>query len=378
MFTNGTKTNLLDHTLQNIQSINTDSGREAGKRFKEFAIPQGSLGRLEELATFYASVRGVPGREIRHKVVFVMAGDHGVAEEGVSSFPQEVTCQMVKNFLSGGAAINVLAHHAGARVVVVDCGVARHVESAIVHGATAEFKIKKIGHGTGNIAHGPAMTRKEAIKSLEVGIETLEEELERGDVELVATGDMGIANTTPSTAILVSLTGVGVEEAVGRGTGMGSDGLARKVEVVKRAIEVNRPDPQDPLDVLAKMGGYEIGAIAGLCLGASRHRLPVLLDGFISTAGALLACALEPKVRGYLMASHLSAERGHALMLQKLGLRPILDLDMRLGEGTGAVLAMSLVEASVKLLLKMATFNQAGVSRADGRGGSRTAPTKNT
>ncbi len=361
------KMDLLEYTLKNVQPVSTDSARQVKKRFKEFAIPRGSLGRLEELATFYTSVRDTPKGEIRRKVVFVMAGDHGVAEEGVSNFPQEVTHQMVKNFLNGGAAINVLAQHIGARVVVVDCGVAKPIEPAIgcppQAGGPCHLKIKKIGPGTRNIARGPAMTRKEARRALEVGIEILEEELERG-VELVATGDMGIANTTPSSAILVTLTGIGVDEAVGRGTGITDGILARKAEVVRRAIELNRPDPHDPLDVLAKIGGYEIGAIAGLCLGAARHRIPILLDGFISTAGALLACALEPKVRGYLMASHLSAERGHALMLKKLGLRPILQLDMCLGEGTGAVLAMPLVEASVKLLLQMATFSQAGVSQA--------------
>jgi nicotinate-nucleotide--dimethylbenzimidazole phosphoribosyltransferase len=349
---------LLEHTLQNIKPVSKKLEREVKESFKEFAIPQGSLGRLEELASFYASVRGIPRKEIGHKAVFVMAGDHGVVEEGVSSFPQEVTCQMVKNFLGGGAAVNVLTRHAGARVVVVDCGIAKTVES---HNG---LKIKKVGHGTRNIALGPAMTREEATCSLEVGIEILEEEGLGKGVELAATGDMGIANTTPSAAIFSCLARVGAEEAVGRGTGIGSDGLLRKVQVVQKAIEVNRPDPHDPLDILAKVGGYEIGAIAGLCLGAARHRIPILLDGFISTAGALLACALEPNVRGYLLASHQSAEKGHALMLQKLGLKPVLNLDMRLGEGTGAVLAMHLVEASVKLLLEMATFSQAGVSRA--------------
>lgn len=347
----------LEDTLQGIKPTSKESEKKAKDNFKEFAIPRGSLGRLEELAAFYSSIRGTPKEEIKHKVVFVMAGDHGVVEEGVSSFPQEVTCQMVKNFLGGGAAINVLARHVGARVVVVDCGIAKPIESH------TGLKVKKIGPGTRNIARGSAMTRKEAVKTLEVGIETLEEELQRG-VELMATGDMGIANTTPSAAILSCLAGVSAEEAVGNGTGIGNDGLLKKVQVVKKALEINRPDPHDPLDVLAKVGGYEIGAIAGLCLGAARHSIPILLDGFISTAGALLACSLEPNVKGYLLASHLSAEKGHALMLQKLGLRPVLNLDMRLGEGTGAVLAMPLIEAGVKLLLQMATFCQAGVSRA--------------
>ncbi len=348
---------LLDETLQNIQPVSAESRVEVEKKFRDFAIPAGSLGRLEELAAFYSSIRGTPKKEIRHKVVFVMAADHGVAEEGVSKFPQEVTYQMVKNFINGGAAINVLARHTGARVVVVDCGVARPTEPSY------KLKIKKLGLGTQNIVKGPAMTREETIKSLEIGIEVVEEELNSG-LELVATGDMGIANTTPSTAIFATITGIAIEKAVGKGTGICSDGLVRKIQVVKQAIEVNCPNPDDPLDVLEKVGGYEIGAIAGLCLGAARYRVPILLDGFISTAGALLACAIEPKVKDYLLASHLSAEKGHALMLQKLGLRPILDLDMRLGEGTGAVLAIPIVEASVKLLLQMASFSQAEVSQA--------------
>lgn len=344
-------------TINNIEEVEIDPQGEIRARMDEWAIPRGSLGRLEELAILYASIRAVPEKKIRDKVVFTMAGDHGVVAEGVSAFPQEVTKQMVRNFLSGVAAINVLARHVGARVVVVDCGVAGELPPA------PGLKTKKISHGTRNIAKGPAMSPEEAVKSIELGIEALEEELRYG-TDLVAVGDMGIGNTTPSSAVLAALSGADIKDVTGQGTGVDGAGLARKLKVVEMALNANQPNPKDPMDVLAKVGGYEIGAIAGVCLGAARHRRPVIIDGFISTAGALLASHIEPKVKDYLMASHLSTERGHRLMLEKLGKRPVLDLEMRLGEGTGAVLAMGLVEASVKLLTQMTTFSEAGVSRA--------------
>lgn len=348
---------LLEETIKNIEKLELDPKGESRARFKEFAIPRGSLGRLEELAVLYTSLRGMPARGIKNKAVFTMAGDHGVVEEGVSAFPQEVTTQMVRNFLEGGAAINVLARHIGARVVVVDCGIASDINPM------PGLKVKKVSYGTKNFTRGPAMSRQEAISSIQVGIEVLEEELGNG-LDLAAAGDMGIGNTTPSSAIVAALCGCDIEEAVGNGTGVDGPALGRKARVVKQALEMNRPDPTDPLDVLSKVGGFEIGAIAGLCLAAARHRIPVLIDGFISTAGALIAAEIEPGVKGYLIASHLSAERGHALMLKRLGKRPLLDLNLRLGEGTGAVLAMGLVEASVKLLTQMATFGEAGVSKA--------------
>lgn len=348
---------LLAKTIKNIKEVQIDPQGLIRTRFQDLAIPKGSLGRLEELAILYSSIRGIIQGEVKNKIVFTMVGDHGVVEEGVSLFPQEVTRQMVRNFLEGGAAINILARHMGARVVVVDCGVAAPMEPA------PGLKIKKVNYGTQNITQGPAMTPEEAVRSVEVGIEILEEELAAG-IELVATGDMGIGNTTPSSAVLAALTGIDIQEVIGRGTGLDDHGLNRKAQVIKKALEVNRPDPRNPLDVLSKVGGYEIGAIAGLCLAAARHRLPVLLDGFISTAGALLAAEIEPKVKGYLIAAHLSTERGHPLMLKRLGKRPLFDLDLCLGEGTGAVLAMGLVEASVKLLTQMATFEEALVSKA--------------
>ncbi|MHC4197466.1 MAG: nicotinate-nucleotide--dimethylbenzimidazole phosphoribosyltransferase [Planctomycetota bacterium] len=350
---------LLRQTLRNTEEVDAAAQRKMRAKTAKWAVPQGSLGRLEELAALYASIRTTHNHEVRDKVVFTMAGDHGVVAEGVSAFPQEVTRQMVQNFLNGGAAVNVLARHVDARVVVVDCGVVGEISPG------PGLRTRKIGHGTGNIAKGPAMSTGDAVRSIELGIETLEEELPRG-ADLVAVGDMGIGNTTPSSAILAVLSSgnADVREVTGQGTGVNGAALTRKQDVVAAALEVNQPDPGDPIDVLAKVGGFEIGAIAGVCLGAARHRRPVIIDGFISSAGALLAARIEPKVKGYLIASHLSTERGHRLILEELGKRPVLDLEMRLGEGTGALLAMSIVEASVKLLDQMATFSEAGVSES--------------
>ena len=284
-----------------------------------------------------------------------MAGDHGVVEEGVSAFPQQVTAQMIQNFIEGGAAINVLARHVGAEVIVVDCGVAFPLDEKQC------LKVKKVGLGTKNMATGPAMSREEAIRAIEAGIELIEEEL-AGGLDIIGTGDMGIGNTTPSSAILAVLGKMDVEVATGRGTGLDDETLQRKISVIKKAIAVNQPNPNDPIDVLAKIGGFEIGGIAGLCLGAASHHIPVILDGFISTAGALIANAIEPKVNKYLIASHVSAEKGHRMMLNLLSKTPLLDLNMRLGEGTGAALGIGLMEAAVKLLNEMATFHESGVS----------------
>ena len=346
---------LLKHTLRHIEEVVIDPRGDIRTRFNAFAIPSGSLGRLEELAMIYASIKGDLNCKIKHKKIFTMAGDHGVAAEGVSVFPQQVTEQMVRNFISGGAAINVLARHIGAKVIVVDCGVALHFE------AKKCLKIKKGGLGTKNMLKGPAMSREEAVRSIETGIELIEEELGEG-LDIIGTGDMGIGNTTPSSAILAVMGKMDVDVATGRGTGLDDEMLQRKISVIKKAIDVNQPNPNDPIDVLAKVGGYEIGGIAGLCLGAARYRIPVILDGFISTAGALIANAIEPKVNKYLIASHVSAEKGHRMMLNLLNKTPLLDLNMRLGEGTGAALGIGIMEAAVKLLNEMATFHESGVS----------------
>ncbi len=327
----------------------------ARARQDQLTKPQESLGRLEELSILVAGITGNPRPVIREKAVIVVAGDHGVAAEGVSAYPQEVTAQMVYNFLRGGAGINVLARHVGARVTVVDAGVAVDLQPH------PDLKIRKIGYGTGNIARGPAMSREQAVQALELGIALVEEELARG-LDIVAPGDMGIANTTPAAAVVAAVTGLPPAMVAGRGTGVDDAGLARKIAVLERALQVNRPDPRDGVDLLAKVGGFEIGTIAGIILGAAAHRIPVVIDGFISTAGALIAAAIAPQVTPYCIAAHNSAEPGHRAMLEHLGLTPLLDLKMRLGEGTGAALAMSLVEAACKVLNEMATFAEAGVS----------------
>ncbi|RPJ01480.1 MAG: nicotinate-nucleotide--dimethylbenzimidazole phosphoribosyltransferase, partial [Deltaproteobacteria bacterium] len=292
---------------------------------------------------------------IGHKVIFTLAGDHGVTEEGVSAFPSEVTPQMVYNFLRGGAGINVLARFVGARVVIADLGVASVLESH------PSLKDKKVSMGTRNMAEGPAMTREEAIRSLKAGMELVEEELAQG-IDILGTGDMGIGNTTPSSAITAAITGADVSLVTGRGTGLKDEELKRKVEIIQKAIHVNRPDPRDGIDVLSKVGGFEIGGIAGIILAGARSQIPVVIDGFISGAAALIAASLCPQVKPYLIASHQSVERGHQIVLEHLGLKPLLNLNLRLGEGTGAALGISLAEASLKILNEMATFGQAGVS----------------
>ncbi len=345
----------LQETIAKIGPLSLSAMEEARKRQDQLTKPQGSLGELEELSVKVAGITGNPRPVIRHKAVIVVAGDHGVAAEGVSAYPQEVTAQMVYNFLRGGAAINVLARHVGARVVVVDAGVAADLEPH------PGLKIRKLGYGTGNIALGPAMSREQAIQALETGIALVEEEKALG-LDLVAPGDMGIANTTPAAAIASAVTGLPPAEVTGRGTGLDTEGLARKIAVVERALKVNNPDPKDGIDLLAKVGGFEIGVIAGIVLGAAANRIPVVLDGFISTAGAIIASTIAPTVTAYCIAGHNSAEPGHSAMLRHLGLKPLLNLNMRLGEGTGAALAMHLVEAACKILNEMATFAEAGVS----------------
>jgi nicotinate-nucleotide--dimethylbenzimidazole phosphoribosyltransferase len=284
-----------------------------------------------------------------------MAGDHGVVEEGVSAYPQQVTAQMVLNFLHGGAAINVLARQAGARLRTVDMGVASDIEPH------ALLEIHKIGRGTRNLAKGPAMLRTQALESVLAGAIIAEDEVARG-ADILATGDMGIGNTTSAAAIAAAITGRSPEELAGRGTGVDDAGLERKVNALRRGLEVNRPEAADGLDVLAKVGGFEIGGLAGVILAAAAKRTPVVIDGFISTASALIAVTLAPAARDYLIAGHLSEEQGHRTMLQWLGLEPLLTLGMRLGEGTGAVLAMNLVDAACRTLSEMATFAEAGIA----------------
>lgn len=326
------------------------------KRLDDLTKPQGSLGRLEELAKQVVGITGNDVPSLKNKVIFTMAGDHGIAKEGVSAFPQEVTLQMVYNFIEGGAGINVLAKHVGARVVVVDMGVAEKLNIK-----NEKLKIKKINFGTKNMAKGRAMTKQEAVRSIEAGIEAFEEELSNG-IDLIGTGDMGIGNTTASSAIASVFTEHSVEDVTGRGTGINDDTLKNKIQVIKKAININKPDPRDPIDVLSKVGGFEIGGLVGVILAGASRRIPVVIDGFISGAAALIAYHLEPKVKDYLIAAHCSVEKGHKVILDYMGLKPVLDLELRLGEGTGAALGMSIVEAGIKILTEMATFQSASVS----------------
>ena len=316
--------------------------------------PQGSLGRLEELAKRVCLITGKDEPDVSKKAIFVFAGDHGVADEGVSAYPKVVTAQMVYNFLRGGAGVNVLARHVGAEVVVADIGVDHDFEPA------EGLRIVKVAKGTANMAKGPAMTKEDAVRAVEVGIGLVNEFVMNG-FGLIGTGDMGIANTTPSAAIAATFTGLPVELVTGYGTGITEESYLNKVAVIKRAIEVNRPDASDPMDVLAKLGGLEIAGIAGVVLGAAANRIPVVVDGFISSAGALVACEMKHEAKGYVIAAHRSVEAGHQAVLNRIGHRPLLDLDMRLGEGTGAALAMGLVDAGLKVLREMATFGEAGV-----------------
>jgi len=346
----------LQKRLNGIQPLNEYYLKRAKLKLDSLTKPIESLGRLEEVARRYAAVREDLNPSIKRKVIFTFAGDHGVVEEGISAYPQAVTIQMVLNMLTGGAAVNVLARHVRAEVIVVDIGVAHDFEPA------EGLVIEKVGYGTKNFTRGPAMTRDEALLSIKVGIGLADEYAKKG-VDIIGTGEMGIGNTTPASAILSVLTGLKAEEVTGRGTGIDDEALRKKASIIEKAIFVNKPDPEDPMDVLAKVGGFEIGGIAGLIIGGAAHRIPVVVDGFISTAGALVAVAMNPAINEYLFCSHLSSEVGHRQMLEKLGHKPVLDLDMRLGEGTGAAVAMSLIEAAVKIMTEMATFESAGVER---------------
>jgi nicotinate-nucleotide--dimethylbenzimidazole phosphoribosyltransferase len=345
----------IEETCAAIAPLDEAAKAAARARQNVLTKPAGSLGRLEALAVQLAGITGKTVPSVERKTVIVLAGDHGVVAEKVSAYPSDVTAQMVLNFLRGGAAINVLARQAGARVVVADVGVAADLPD------DPNLLVLKIARGTGNFVHGPAMSREQATRAIEAGIQIVSGEVARG-LDLVATGEMGIGNTTPASAIVAVYSGLPVVEVTGRGTGVDDAGLERKVEAIERAIALHRPDGADPLGVLASVGGVEIGAIAGVCIGAAAHGVPVLVDGFISAAGALIAAELCPAVTPYLIASHLSVERGHAVLWDLLGLDPLLDLDLRLGEGTGAVLAMHLVEAACRIMAEMATFAEAGIS----------------
>ncbi|MBT7072948.1 MAG: nicotinate-nucleotide--dimethylbenzimidazole phosphoribosyltransferase [Anaerolineae bacterium] len=346
---------MLKEIVAKIQPLDEAAMAAAKARQDILTKPAGSLGRLEELSIQIAGVTGQAIPAINDKVIITMAGDHGVVAEGVSAFPQEVTPQMVLNFLYGGAAINVLSKQVGARISVVDMGVAADMEPHPL------LVIKKIAKGTANMTQGPAMSREDAEKAILAGVEIVEAEIEKG-LDIIGTGDMGIGNTTPSAAIAAALTGIAPAKLAGRGTGVDDEGLKRKIDAIERALKANKPDPDDGLDILAKVGGFEIAGLVGVILGAAAHRKPVMVDGFISTAAAMIAVTIAPTVKGYLISAHRSQEYGHMQMIEWLGLKPLVDLDFRLGEGTGAALGISFAEAACKILAEMATFAEAGVS----------------
>jgi nicotinate-nucleotide--dimethylbenzimidazole phosphoribosyltransferase len=325
------------------------------KRLDSLTKPPGSLGRLEEIAVQYGLARGTAELRLDRKAMFVFCADHGIAAEGVSAYPREVTAQMVRNFVAGGAAINVLCRQYGIDAHIVDAGVDAEPEPGVID--------RRLARGTRNFLHEPAMTAEQALQAIKAG-----REMAAMDYDLIGAGEMGIGNTTAAAAVVAALTGRDPVEVAGRGTGIDDAHWRHKVSVLRRALERHRPDRNDPAAVLAAVGGFEIGAIAGLILGAAEQRLAVVVDGFIATAGALIAARLHPSSLASMFFSHRSSEPGHAVALAALGARPILDLDMRLGEGTGAALAIGLIESAVRLYNEMATFDSAGVSRNDSPG----------
>jgi nicotinate-nucleotide--dimethylbenzimidazole phosphoribosyltransferase len=354
----GDSMEILNRTVEAIKPPDEAARAKAQARQDDLTKPAGSLGRLEELSVQLAGIQGKASPQIEQKAVITMAGDHGVLAENIGNWPQEVTAQMVENFLNGGAGINVLARLAGARIVFVDMGVASDLKPH------PQLTVRKVGYGTANMCQGPAMTDEQAVQAIEAGIEIVNSEADKG-LDIVGTGDMGIGNTTASAAICAAITGKPAADVTGRGTGISDGQLQHKIEVIEKALAINRPDVSKPLDVLAKVGGFEIAGLVGVILGAAARRIPVVIDGFISGAAALTATALAPQARDYLIAGHVSAESGHPIMLELLGLKPLLNLNMRLGEGTGAALGILLAEAAVRTLNEMATFAEAGVSEGE-------------
>ncbi|MCI0351466.1 MAG: nicotinate-nucleotide--dimethylbenzimidazole phosphoribosyltransferase [Acidobacteriales bacterium] len=346
---------LINQICRQVQPVDESWLTAASKRQLTLTKPPGSLGRLEEIGNRLAAIQQTVTPRIAAKRIYVVAGDHGVTTEGVSAFPREVTAQMVDNFLRGGAAINVLGRNGGIEVKIVDAGVDADLSD---RGELIQLKVMR---GTANFALGPAMTRQQAELCIVSGVRLARHARSEG-IDLIGIGDMGIGNTTAASAITAALTGTNTDSVTGRGTGIDDVHLAHKVETIRRALTENKPDRSDPIDILAKVGGTEIGVMMGIVLGAAAERLPVVADGFISTAAAALTVGICPHARDYLFAAHRSSEPGHSTLIDYIGHQPLLDLSMRLGEGTGAALAMHIIDAASKLLSEMATFKEAGVS----------------
>lgn len=350
----------LEEIINGIKPVDQQWIQKAQEQTAQLLMPTRALGRLHEISERLCGIQETLEPAINKKAILVMAGDHGVVTEGVSAYPQEVTPAMVQTFLAGGAGINAISRQVDADVWVVDIGIIPRLDVSNLKG-TERLIVAKVGNGTANFTRGPAMSHRAAEQALQVGFEQTTKLIEEG-ADLIGTGDMGIGNTTPSAAIGAVLCGASLDEMVGRGTGVDEAGLARKRDMVRQGIEVNTPDPENGLDILAKVGGFEIGGIAGTILAGAYHQRALVVDGFISTAGALIAHALCPTVKDYLFAGHCSAEAGHRIMLKHLGLEPILDLGMRLGEGTGAALAMGVIEGAVRMFMEVLTFQEAGVA----------------
>ncbi len=348
---------LLEKTIASISTaLDEKAFTAANDRLANQAKPVGSLGIMETISARLAAIKGTVNVKLANKQIVTCVGDHGVCREGVSLFPSEVTAQMVYNFVNRGASVNVIADHAGAQVNVADLGVDHDFDPnlPIFH--------KKIKPGTSNFAKEPAMAREDAVAAIEAGIEIVNDLHEQNPVDLLGTGDMGIGNTTPSSAIIAAFSGIDVEKLTGRGTGIDDDALKNKIRVIEKALERHKPNPEDPIDVLSKVGGLEIGGLAGLVLGAAAKGIPVICDGLISTAGAMIACELCPAAKNYLFASHKSVEVGHTFMHERMGLEPLIDLEFRLGEGTGAAVCMELLDLATRILADIKTFEEVGIT----------------
>ncbi len=352
---------LLKQTIASILPIDNEAAWAADARLNSLTKPPGSLGYLEELVRRYAAICHNENESVKsgRGAIAVFVADHGVADEGVSAFPQAVTAEMLRNIAAGGAAISVLARRFGYSLKVIDVGV--KTDTSVVVKQLAGVTYRRVGAGTRNFLDGPAMTPDETTRALEVGIE-IARELDDSGATLIGIGEMGIANSTPAAALLCALTGIAPDSIVGRGTGLDDAGVRRKTEVVARALEIHRAALTSGESMLAALGGFDIAAMAGACLGGAASNVPVVVDGFIATAAAAVAEKIHPGLFDHLFFSHRSAEGGHALVLDHFKLRPILDLDLRLGEGTGAALAMNVIESALDMLNNMATFEGAGVS----------------
>lgn len=347
---------LLATTIAKISELDGQFMEMAGNRQLQLAKPVNALGRLERLSIRLAGITRQMRPQLSPRTVIICAGDHGITAEGISAYRSDVTAQMVRNFLAGGAAINVLARQFGINVIVVDIGVASDLPEH------PRLRSHKLAYGTHNFAKQPALSRQQAVAAIEVGIRVASDEIAHG-ARLLLTGDMGIGNTTPSSAIAAVVTELPVSQVTGMGTGIGILGWRRKCEVIEQALALHLPDPHDPIDVLSKVGGFEIGAIAGLIIGAAAARVPIVLDGLITTAGAAIAAMLCPATKSFMIAGHRGVEPGHGALLDYLDLLPVLELDLALGEGTGAALAVPVLESAVATLNEMATFEDAQVTR---------------